>query len=305
VSEPPATPRRVAITGASGFIGEHLDRALAADGWDVHRLVRRSAGPGEIEWRPDRGQIDASRLEGFDAVVHLAGESLLGVWTAAKKERILSSRAQGTRLIAETLARLSRPPGIFISASGVGYYGDAGERILTEESPPGDDFLTQVCKVWEASTVPAEDAGIRVVRSRAGIVLDPSGGALKAMLPAFRLGVGARLGAGRQWLSWITLTDVLRIFRFALDHPELRGPINVCSPQPVRNEEFTAELGRALHRPTVFGVPSFLLKSFTGGMGEVLFLASQRALPAALERKGFRFELPNLGDALTKMLAQG
>jgi uncharacterized protein (TIGR01777 family) len=289
--------RRVAITGAGGFIGQALTASLERDGIEVLRLVRHEPGRGEVRWDPDLGEIDATRLEGLDGVVHLAGENIASVWTPAKKRRIMESRAQGTRLLAQAIASLSRPPATLVSASGVGYYGDAGDAMLTESSPPGDDFLARVCVAWEEATRPAAAAGIRVVNTRFGLVIDPAGGALRLMLLPFRLGLGARLGSGTQWMSWIARVDVVRVLRFALATSELSGPVNAVSPHPVTNEEFTRILARSLRRPAAFAVPSFLLKTFTGGMAESL-LASQRAVPAVLGSLGFSFERPSLADAI-------
>jgi uncharacterized protein len=293
-----ADDRRVAISGAGGFVGAALARSLTADGWRVLRLVRRRAGSGEVGWDPERGEIENEKLEGIDAVVHLAGENIAGVWTPAKRRRIMESRARGTRLIAEAMTRLRRPPGIFVSASGVDYYGDAGETVLTEESPAGDSFLARVCVAWEAATKPAADAGLRVVNCRFGLVLHPSGGALKLMLPAFRFGLGARLGSGRQWLSWVARRDAVRIIRFAMTTADLVGPLNATSPEPVRNEEFTRVIAASVNRPAFLTVPSVILRTFTGGMAGELALSSKRAVPEALTRAGFRFDLPRLEAAV-------
>lgn len=296
---------RVAVSGAGGFVGSALTRSLGAEGVTVLRLVRREAGSGEISWDPDRGTIDRERLDGVDGVVHLAGESIAGVWTPARKRRILASRTLGTRLLATTLATLDRPPEVLVSASGVGYYGDAGDVELTEASPPGDDFLARVCVGWEQASEPAARGGVRVVNTRFGLVLDPSGGALATMLPAFRLGLGARLGDGRQWLSWISLPDVVAVLRRALTDPSLYGPVNAVAPRPVRNREFTAALGKALHRPAVLAVPAPVLRAVTGGMADALLLASQKAVPAVLERAGFAFQTPTIDGLMGRVLDAG
>jgi hypothetical protein len=290
--------RRVAITGASGFIGQALTESLEGIGIEVLPLVRRQPEKGEIGWDPDREEIDTAALEGLDAVVHLAGENIASLWTPAKKRRIMESRARGTRLLANAIAGLSRPPPTLVSASGVGYYGDAGDTVLTEASPAGDDFLARVCVEWEDGTRPAAEAGVRVVNPRFGLVIHPAGGALRPMLLPFRLGLGARLGSGKQWMSWISRADVVRAIEFALRTRDLRGPVNAVSPEPVTNEEFTRTLARSLRRPAVLAVPSFVLKTFTGGMAEALLLASQRAMPVVLESRGFQFERPSLADAL-------
>lgn len=290
------------MTGANGFLGSSLTGTLSEAGYRVVPLVRRQPGRGEIHWDPTTGSIDDEALEGLDAVVHLAGESILGVWTPAKKRRILASRANGTRILAEALARLRNPPRVLVCASGIGYYGDAGDTILTEAHPPGDDFLAHVCLAWEAATEPAENAGIRTVRTRFGLILDPSGGALAKMLPVFRLGLGARLGSGRQWVSWISLTDVLRILHHAIASDGIAGSINATSPEPVRNRDFTDALGQALRRPTLLAIPDFVLRWATAGMAEALLLASQRAVPDALLGRGFEFEIPTIRSLFERTL---
>jgi uncharacterized protein len=291
--------RRVAITGASGFIGSALSRHLRADGVEVVPLVRRSPRAGEIRWDPEAGTIDRAALQTVDAVVHLAGESIAGLWTESKKQRIRESRVRGTRLIAEALAELEGGPRTLVSASGIGYYGDCGEEILRETHPPGNDFLAEVTQAWEAASQPAARAGVRVVNTRQGLVLHPSGGPLALMLPVFRLGIGGTLGSGRQWMSWISLADVVGVMRFALDSPDLHGPVNTTAPEPVRNEEFTRALGRALNRPTIFSVPSLALRLAMREMAEVTLLTSQRGVPAALEAAGYRFQHPSIDAAIT------
>ncbi len=294
--------KRVVITGASGYIGSNLAAALRADGTEVIALRRGPAAPGEASWDPESGVVDGAALEGVDAVVHLAGESIGGLWTPARKRRILESRVRGTTTLATALARLERPPRILISASGVGYYGDAGERLLTEARGPGDDFMARVCVGWEAATQPARDAGIRTVICRFGVVLGPGGGALPPMLIPFRFGLGARFGSGQQWMSWISLADAVRVIRFALGGGPLAGPVNACAPEPVRNVTFTRTLADAVRRPAPFVVPAFALKAITGGMGEALLLASQRAVPAGLASAGFIFRHPTLEGALRAAL---
>jgi uncharacterized protein (TIGR01777 family) len=265
---------------------------------EVIPVVRRSAGAGEISWDPERGRIDAARLEGLDAVVHLAGENIAGLWTGGKKRRILESRAGGTRLLADAIARLNAPPRVLVSASGVGIYGDARDAVLTEESPAGDDFLAGVCIAWEDATGAAADAGVRVVRTRFGLVLHPGGGVLARMRPIFRLGLGARLGSGEQWMSWIALADVVRIIEFAIDSERVSGAVNAVAPNPVTNAEFTRRYAASLGRPAFLAVPSAVIRTFTLGMGEALLLASQRAVPTALDRWGYQFVRPSLGDAV-------
>ncbi|MEX2570156.1 MAG: TIGR01777 family oxidoreductase [Gemmatimonadota bacterium] len=292
--------RVAAVSGASGFVGRAVVRALTDDGWEVLRLVRRAAGAGEIAWDPDAGTIDEAGLEGIDAVVHLAAESIAGLWTPAKKRRILESRVRGTRLLATALAGLSEPPQTLVTASGVGYYGDAGDDLLTESSPAGDDFMARTCVAWEAAAAAA--SGIRVVHTRFGIVLHPAGGALRLMLPAFRLGLGARLGNGRQWLSWISLRDAARVVRFVIDRPDIAGGVNSVAPGAVRNADFTRTLASVLGRPAPFAIPAWALRTFSGGMADSLLLASQHAVPAVLTEKDFTFDQPYLRTALTEGL---
>jgi uncharacterized protein (TIGR01777 family) len=282
--------KRVAVTGARGFLGAALVADLMRDGWRVHPLVRRpTATPDEIRWDPVRGTIEAEKLEGCQAVVHLAGESLAGVWTAGRKRRIMQSRAEGTRLLARSLADLRRKPRVLVSASAVGYYGDAGDTVLTEGSPPGSDFLARVCRAWEEATLPATEAGIRVVNTRFGLILHGSGGVLGMTLLPFRLGLGAKLGDGIQWLSWVSLADVVRILRLVLDDDSVVGAVNATAPNPVRNADYTRAVARAV---------GWALRPVTGGMADAVLLASQRAIPAALTERGFRFEHPSLREAL-------
>lgn len=300
-----ARTRRVGITGASGYIGTALVEALRADGAEVVTLRRGGGEGGGAWWDPERGEADLPALEGLDGFVHLAGENIAGLWTPAKKRRILESRARGTATIARALARLERPPRTFVSASAVGYYGDAGETLLTEIRPPGDDFMARVCVEWEGATAPARGAGIRTVNSRFGLVLGPGGGALGPMLIPFRLGLGGRMGSGRQWMSWISLTDAVRAIRFSLEDASLHGPINACAPEPVRNVVFTRALASALGRPAPMVVPATVLRTFTLGMGEALLLVSQRAVPTALSSAGFVFQHPTLESALHHALDEG
>jgi hypothetical protein len=271
---------------------------LTSAGWSVTPVVRQPRNSSDIQWDPAAGRLDPARLEGFDAIVHLAGENIAGIWTPARKERIMESRTAGTRLICGTVAKLSAPPTVLVSASAVGYYGDAGESELRENSPSGADFLAGVCRAWEEATTPAADAGVRVVRTRFGLLLDPSGGVLRTVIPIFKLGAGATFGDGRQWLSWVWRTDAVRAILHALGNHEMIGPVNVVAPEPVRNEVFTRELARALHRPSLFAVPALALRAFTGGMGNALLLSSQKVIPAVLIRSGFRFEQPRLEPAL-------
>src|SRR5918994_3329560 len=246
----------VLISGATGLIGSALAQELKAGGHSKTRLTRSPKGENDVRWDPDAGTIDGS-LAGTEAVVHLAGESIAeGRWTASKKERIMESRKKGTRLLAEAIAGLPTPPRVMVSASAVGYYGDRGNELLREDSGPGSDFLAEVCKAWEAAADPAREAGIRVVHPRFGIVLSPKGGALGTTLPIFKLGGGGRIGGGRQWWSWVALDDVVGAIVHALEDDSVEGPVNVGSPNPLTNAEYTRTLGKVLNRPTFFAAPA-------------------------------------------------
>jgi uncharacterized protein len=295
----------VAISGARGLLGSALAASLRADGHRVLRFVRGGVtGVDAIGWDPDAGRIDAPALEGIDAVVHLAGESIGGRrWTAEQKRRIRESRTKGTALLAAAVASRERKPRVFVSASAIGYYGDRGEELLTEVSASGDGFLADVCRAWEDETRSAIDAGVRTVNVRTGIVLAKHGGALKQMLLPFRLGLGGAQGSGRQWMSWIALDDEIRALRAAIDDERLRGPVNLTAPNPVTNAEFAHALGRALHRPTVLPTPMFPLKLRYGSeLVDSLLLAGQRVMPARLETIGFPFRHPDLEPALDAIL---
>jgi uncharacterized protein (TIGR01777 family) len=247
--------------------------------------------------------IDVSALEGIDAVVHLAGENIAARWTATQKAKIRDSRVRGTQLLCETLARLSSPPQVLVSASAIGYYGDRGEEILTEESPPGRGFLPEVCRAWEAATEAAKQRGMRVVILRLGMVLSAAGGALAKMLPPFRLGLGGMVGSGRQYMSWIALDDVVGTIQHAIVTDALQGPTNAVAPQAVTNQEFTRTLGKALGRPTLLPLPAFAARLMFGEMADELLLASTRVQPTKLLGSGYRFRYPELEDALRHVLA--
>jgi uncharacterized protein (TIGR01777 family) len=298
----------VAMTGASGLVGSALVPELVKGGHKVIRLVRHAAEPGapELCWDAT-GAPMPSLFEGFDAVVHLAGENVAGRWTEDKKRRILESRVNGTRHLADSLAVMVKPPRVLVMASAVGYYGNRGDEVLTEASVPGTDFLADVCQQWEAAAQPAEAAGIRVVKLRLGVVLAKQGGALAKLLTPFRLGLGGKIASGRQYWSWVALPDVTAAFVRALNDESLRGaslsgPVNVTSPNPVRNVDFTKALGRALHRPTLFPMPAFAAKLALGEMAEAMLLASQRAEPAKLAASGYQFKYPELDGALAAVL---
>jgi uncharacterized protein (TIGR01777 family) len=291
---------RIAVTGASGLVGRRLTAFLTEAGHEVWVLVRRQGPPrpNEIPWDPAAGSVDSERLEGMHAVVHLAGRSIRAPrWTRRVKDEIRRSRVEGTTLLCETLARLTKRPEVLISASAIGYYGDRAEELLTEDGEPGEGFLAGVCREWEAATESAAKAGIRVVRLRLGLVLAGEGGALPAMLPPFRLGLGGAVGDGSQYLSWIALSDVVRAIHHLLVS-DVPGPVNATSPAPVTNAEFTRTLGAVLRRPTCLRVPAFVVRHFLGDMGCELLLSSARVVPARLQRSGFTFEFAELKDAL-------
>jgi uncharacterized protein (TIGR01777 family) len=295
---------RVLVTGSTGFIGSALVTALEQRGDKVVRLGRGGGAAGGPAWDPEAGTISTVAFDGVDAVVHLAG---VGIgekkWTPEQKRRILESRTKGTALLARTLADLPSKPAVLVSGSAIGYYGDRGDEVLDETSTGGHDFLAGVCRDWEAAARPAADAGIRVVHTRTGIVLAPGGGVLKRLLTPFRLGVGGRVGSGRQWMSWIAMDDVVGAILHALDHDTLRGPVNLTAPNPVTNAELTKKLGAALHRPTVLPTPLFPLKLLYGPeLVAALLVGGQRVLPRRLTGDGYVFALPELAGALASLL---
>ena len=297
---------RILLSGAHGLVGTALIKAFEPEAHEIFRLVRYAPrDESEIEWSPDRYSIALARLEGFDAVVHLAGESIAeGRWTDEKKKRIRESRAKGTRLLSDALANLSYPPKTLISASAIGYYGNRGDELLTEQSAPGDDFLAEVCVEWEKATELAKEKGIRTVNARFGIILDKKGGALAKMLPPFRMGVGGRIGSGKQWMSWIALDDVVGGIEFALASDSLNGPVNFVAPNPVTNADFTKTLGRALSRPTIFPIPAFGVRLVFGEMADALLLSSQRVEPHRLFEAQYPFQHLELESALRHVLSQ-
>jgi uncharacterized protein (TIGR01777 family) len=294
----------VLISGATGLIGSALVPELEANGHTVTRLSRSQSGADTVRWDPSAGTIDGD-LEGTEAVVHLAGESIAqGRWSPDKKRRILDSRVQGTRLLAERISALATPPKVMVSTSAVGYYGDRGDEVLTEESAPGADFLAKVCREWEAAAEPARQAGIRVVHPRLGIVLSPQGGALGTTLPIFKLGGGGKIGSGRQWWSWVALDDVVGSIVHALTDETVEGPVNVGSPNPMTNAEYTKVLGKVLGRPTVLPLPAPAARVMLGEVADALLLASQRMRPAKLEATGYAFRYPQLEGALRHLLGR-
>ena len=296
---------RVVITGTSGLLGSALLPALEADGHDVLRLVRHPpSSDGDVAWNPAAGTIDAAALAGVEAAIHLSGATIGRRWTSSRKAEILASRIDSTRLLSEALAALDPRPTVLVCAGGVGIYGDRGDEILTEESTLGDGFLADVGRAWEEAAEPARAAGgIRVVNFRQGIVLTRRGGALERMLTPFKLGVGGRVGSGKQWWSWVELSDLVDAYRHALTS-DLTGPVNLMSPNPATNEQFTSALGKALHRPTVVPLPTVLARTIFGEMGGEVLLGGQRALPAKLLDTGFTFRYADLGSALERALAE-
>jgi uncharacterized protein (TIGR01777 family) len=293
---------RILVSGSSGPIGAALLPSLKAQGFTVTRLVRNSANSSDqILWDPSQ-PLAPDLVSGFDAVIHLAGESIVGRWTDAKKRRILESRAQGTGHLAEAAAKATQPPRVFISASAIGFYGNQGDEILREDSLSGEGFAAEICRQWEAATQPTARAGIRTVQMRIGVVMSADGGALPAMLTPFRLGLGGRMGTGRQWWTWVSVRDVAGAIQHVLNHETLSGPVNTVAPNPVTNAEFTRILASVLNRPAIFPMPAFAVRLFFGEMGEELFLGSQRVEPAKLAATGYRFQHPDLKNALKEIL---
>jgi uncharacterized protein (TIGR01777 family) len=293
---------RILVSGTSGLVGGALRAKLEARGDAVVPLVRRSGAVGVL-WDAESGRFDGAAAEGFDAVVHLAGESVAaGRWSDQRRAAIRDSRVAGTRFLADHLAALERPPMTLVCASAVGFYGDAGDAECIETSPRGRGFLADVCGDWEGASEPAAARGVRVVIPRIGLVLAGEGGLLPRMLPAFKLGLGAQLGDGRQWMSWITLVDLLCVIERALADDTMRGPVNAVAPEPVTNAVFTATLARALRRPAYLTVPAFLLRATLGEMASEMLLASARVIPAKLREAGFRFEHPRLDSALDVLM---
>jgi len=296
---------KIVVSGSTGLIGSALVPRLVGQGDQVVPLIRRRMAPGEraLAWDPEAGTIDSAGLEGSDVVIHLAGENVFGRWSPAKKQRIRDSRVNGTRLISETLARLTRRPSVLLAASAIGYYGDRGEEAVAEGSTPGEDFLARVAQEWEAATAYANKAGIRVQNLRFGVVLTPMSGALAKMLPAFRVGLGGPVGSGNQYLSWIALDDAINAILHVLATTDLAGPVNITAPKPVTNREFAKTLGKVMGRPAVVTVPAFALRMAFGTEGATMLLSGQRVLPARLLGSGFRFRYDTLEPALRHLLA--
>jgi uncharacterized protein (TIGR01777 family) len=293
---------RILISGASGPIGAALVPFLQTREHMVKRLVRTSAtGQDQILWDPTR-PLPPDSVSGFDAVIHLAGESIVGRWTAGKKQRIRDSRTQGTGHLAQALVEAPQRPRVFISASAIGYYGDRGDEILREDSPSGGGFAAEICRQWEAATQPARKAGMRTAQMRFGVVMSADGGALPKMLPPFRLGLGGRLGTGHQWWSWVAVQDAVGAIDHVLNHDALQGPVNTVAPNPVSNAEFSKTLASILSRPDLFPMPAVAVRLVFGQMGTELFLASQRVEPAKLIGSGYQFRYPDLRQTLEEIL---
>ncbi len=301
----PTVRHRVAITGVTGLVGTALAAALRTDG---HAVVPISRNPvsGGVRWDPARRQLDASTLQGVDTVVHLAGESIAGArWTDARKQLLATSRIGPTHFLAEALAGLDPKPRLLISASAVGIYGNRGDEVLAEDSATGADFLARLAVHWEEAADPARQAGLRVVHPRFGVILSSRGGALAKMLPPFRLGLGGPIGSGQQWMSWLALSDVVGAIRHVINVETISGPVNVVSPNPVRNAEFVRTLGEALHRPAIIPLPAFTLRLGFGELADATLLASQRVLPTVLQSSGFVPRFSMLRDALADVTVSG
>jgi uncharacterized protein (TIGR01777 family) len=298
---------RILVTGSRGLIGSKLVPALKSDGHDVLRLTRTpTASEGTIVlWHPDSGEIlEQHRLDGLDVVIHLAGQNVAASrWTPEQKASIRNSRVQGTALLARTLNRLENPPSLFICASAIGYYGDCGDRELTEESPLGEGFMAGVCRDWEAAADMADGAGIRMVKLRLGFVISRDGGGLAKMLTPFRWCVGGKIASGKQWMSWVDLEDVVGMVRHIVGHPEIAGPVNAVAPSPVTNAEFTRALAGALHRPAFLTIPAFVVRATLGEMADELLLYSAKVLPARLNTSGYVFKRPDLAESLRAAVA--
>lgn len=296
---------KIILSGGSGLVGSALTRAFRLEGHEVAHLVRpgRALSRDEIRWDPLSARADIAGLEGAGAVVHLSGANVSeGRWTEARKQVLRSSRVDTARVLVDALAQLRHPPQVFICASAVGYYGNRGDELLTESSQPGENFLALLARDWEAEANRAQQAGIRTVMLRFGVILAGHRGALPQMVLPFRLGLGGRLGGGAQWLSWIALEDVVGVVRFVLDNPTVRGPVNTVAPSPVRNAEFTRILGRVLRRPAVIPVPTFVMRLALGEMADALLLGSQRAIPEKLRQANYGFKFPDLETTLRFIL---
>jgi len=296
--------KNILISGASGFVGAHLTKFLLEKGYKVKKLTRAVQGSAGnlVYWNPAKGEIELEALEGLDAVVHLAGENIAGRWTEKKKAKIESSRVQGTKFLSESLVKLNKKPEVLIAASAIGYYGNSGDEILTEESAKGSGFLADVGVKWEQATQPAAEAGIRVCNVRIGLVLGRDGGALEKMLFPFKLGLGGKIGDGNQYWSWIAIDDLVGIIYYLLSSQDLKGPVNAVAPYPVTNSEFTFALGKVLNRPTILPLPGFVARGLLGEMAGATMLSSARVIPWKLLDSGYKFKYPKLEQALNSIL---
>lgn len=295
---------KILISGSTGHIGANLTKLLHGNGHEVRRIVRyRTLEDGQsVYFNYKENKYDITDFEGYDVIIHLAGENILGLWTKGKKEKIRKSRVESTGKLAEIIGKLEHKPHTFICASAVGYYGDRGDEILTEESEPGSGFLPEVSVQWEKAAAGAEKYGVRVVNLRTGMVLDPDEGALQKMLTPFKLGLGGNLGSGDQYWSWISIDDEINSIKYIIENDEISGPVNLVSPEPSRNSDFTETLGAVLNRPTFFNIPEFILKTLLGDMSRELFLCSTRALPEKLLSHGYEFRHKGLRDTIESML---
>jgi hypothetical protein len=292
---------KIAIAGSSGLVGSALIPILQSDGNQITRLVRSSPKPGEIEWHPNQDKVSALGLEGFEAIINLAGENIAGGrWTDDQKRKIRDSRMNGTHLLSEAIAQMKSKPRVFICASATGIYGDRDDEILDEQSESGGGFLAGVCREWEQATAPASKAGTRVVNLRMGPILARDGGMLSKLLTPFKMGMGGKVGSGKQYISWVALDDAVNAIKLAIDDKSIHGPINIVSPNPVTNEEFTKTLGHVLNRPTALAMPAFAARLAFGEMADEMLLASQRVLPKRLNQAGFQFQYPTLESAMRK-----
>jgi uncharacterized protein (TIGR01777 family) len=293
---------KLLVSGSTGLVGSALVPALEAEGHKVKRLVRKEpTSESEIFWNPTT-KTDSSKLDGFDGVIHLAGESIIGRWNAEKKAKIRSSRIEGTKSLVDAAVSVSSPPKVFMCASAIGYYGDRGNELLREDSAPGIGFLPEVCQEWESAAAAATSKGIRVVNTRFGIVLSDKGGAVKQMLTPFKLGLGGKVGSGHQYYSWIAIDDVVAAINYVLQNETISGPVNFVSPNPVKNEEFTRILAKVLFRPAIFPMPAFAAKKVFGEMADALLLASAKVEPSKLLESHYPFRYPELEGALRNIL---
>ncbi|HBB96833.1 MAG TPA: TIGR01777 family protein [Blastocatellia bacterium] len=292
---------KIAIAGGSGLVGSALIPILQSHGNQITRLVRSSPKPGEIEWHPNQDKVSALSLEGFETIINLAGENIAGGrWTDDQKRKIRDSRMNGTHLLSEAIAQMKSKPRVFICASATGIYGDRDDETLDEQSESGGGFLAGVCREWEQATEPASKAGVRVVNLRMGPILARDGGMLSKLLTPFKMGMGGKVGSGKQYISWVALEDAVNAIKLAIDDESIRGPINIVSPNPVTNEEFTKTLGHVLNRPTALAMPAFAARLAFGEMADEMLLASQKVMPKRLIQAGFQFQYPTLESAMRK-----